>query len=229
MLKAVLFDFDGVLLDSESLHYDAICEMLEKRGASLPVEKFVTYCGTREDFMWPDMFAWAGLPLEDSALLGKERWDLYQQRRRNHTPLFPGTGDFLKQCREAGLLLAVASGTDTAILRKDLEHFGYLPYFTALACAGECKRGKPAPDVFLLAAKRLGASPEECLVLEDAKNGMLAAKAAGMSVAGFCGASIPTDMTEAPVFFSDYRKITPQTLMDWHQSQQSQRKEGKQP
>ncbi len=223
-LRAILFDFDGVLLDSESMHYVAIREMLQKRGRDLPVEKFLTYCGTRESFMWPDMFRWAGLDEEPVELLGRERWELYLQKRRERSPLFEGTKELLKSCVEEGLLLAVASGTDTSILEKDLASFGYLPYFRQLVCARECERGKPAPDVFLLAARRLGVSPRECLVIEDSRNGMLAGKAGGMSVVGFSGASIPTDMSEAPVSFQDYRQISPSLLRLWHREQQGEKK-----
>ena len=223
MLKAIIFDFDGVLLDSESLHFQAIREMLQKRGRDLPIEKFLTYCGTKESFMWPDMFTWAGLPLEETDSLSKERWNLYQKLREGGDPLFPGTLSFLAACRKDGLLLAVSSGTDVSILEKDLRAFGYLPYFSALSCVRECAKGKPAPDVFLLSAKKLGVAPKECLVIEDAKSGMLAAKAAGMSLAGFCGASIPTDMSEAPVSFSDYREMNPSILRAWHEEQQAKR------
>ena len=220
MLKAILFDFDGVLLDSESLHFQAIRQMLQKRGKDLPVSKFLTYCGTKESFMWPDMFHWADLPLEDTAMLSKERWELYLKLREGGDPLFPGTKELLCACRQDGLLLAVSSGTDVSILEKDLEAFGYLPFFSALSCVRECEKGKPAPDVFLLSARKLSVDPKDCLVIEDAKSGMLAAKAAGMSLAGFCGASIPTDMSEAPVCFSDYRRVSPRDFRSWHEEQQ---------
>lgn len=78
--------------------------------------------------------------------------------------------------------------------------------------AQHCAHGKPEPDVFLLAAEQLGISPENCLVVEDSKNGMLAAQRAGMKWVGFCGAALPTDMGLAPFTFSDYHAVTPKDL-----------------
>ena len=105
------------------------------------------------------------------------------------------------------------------IVQKNLVLLDIAEFVEATATSEDCSNGKPAPDVFLLAAKKLGVEPENCLVVEDAGNGLLGARRAGMTCAGFEGSELPSDTALAPVTFSDYRKVTVEDLRKWHLEQ----------
>lgn len=216
MLEAIIFDMDGVLIDSESTHYPVLHELLAKYGYVYTQEHFLTYCGVPETDMWPQLLRTAGLNVSPEAM-HQEHWRRYRRYLEIHgLPHFPGTAQLLSALRQSGYRLAVASASPARTIAEYMEQLGYAPYFDCMISAQHCAHGKPEPDVFLLAAEQLGISPENCLVVEDSKNGMLAAQRAGMKWVGFCGAALPTDMSLAPFTFSDYRAVTPKDFERWY-------------
>ena len=127
--------------------------------------------------------------------------------------------DISNQSGKEGIRIAVATGSIIRIVQKNLVLLDIAEFVEATATSEDCSNGKPAPDVFLLAAKKLGVEPENCLVVEDAGNGLLGARRAGMTCAGFEGSELPSDTALAPVTFSDYRKVTVEDLRKWHLEQ----------
>ena len=115
--------------------------------------------------------------------------------------------------------IAVATGSLVRIVNHNLQLMGITDFVEAVATSEDCLNGKPAPDVFLLAAKKLGVEPGNCLVIEDAGNGLMGALRAGMACAGFDGSELPSDLALAPVTFSDYRKVTVENMRDWYLAQ----------
>lgn len=218
-LKAVIFDMDGVLLDSESFHYKAIQALVSSKGGTFSIELLHKYCGVPEREVWPSLIKDTGLTGEDPAALMEEHWKRYRALLAEHGyPEFPGTRDFLIQLREKGLLLAVASASLKNVIKDCLLVLHLEGLFDAEISAQDCNHGKPEPDVFLLASKRLGVEPAECIVIEDSSNGMIAARRAGMKWVGFEGAEIKPDMRYAVYKFSDYRTITAEQLEAWYYS-----------
>ena len=136
---------------------------------------------------------------------------------------FPGLKEFLESLREDGIRLAVATGSLNRIVRNNLKLLGITELIEATATSEDCENGKPEPDVFLHAARLLGVDPGDCLVIEDAGNGLLAARRAGMACAGFDGSELPSDMKLAPVVFSDYRKVSAEDLREWHREQKAEK------
>lgn len=123
----------------------------------------------------------------------------------------------MKALKEQGFQLAVASASAMDIIGDYIEQLGYAQYFDRVVSSQFCAHGKPEPDVFLLAAKELGIAPEDCMVVEDSVNGMLAAQRAGMKWIGFNGSKIPADVSRAPYTFSDYRSISPEQFVQWYE------------
>jgi len=218
MLQAILFDMDGVLLDSESRHYQIVGGMLAEYGYTLTRANYLQYCGIPSHEMWPRVLRTAEIRANPEAML-REHWRRYRaDLAANGLPVFPGAGDFLRKLKQQGYRLAVASGSAPATIVETVEQLGYTEYFDQIVSAQNCAHAKPEPDVFLMAAERLGVGPADCMVVEDSVNGMTAARRAGMKWAGFCGAALPPDMHLAPFSFSDYRTMTPQILNDWYDS-----------
>lgn len=185
MLKAVIFDMDGVLVDSEPLHKRASDETLARYGAALPPDYGRNFIGSTILHMFQVMAADLGL-----TATAEELTEVYGEileelvRREGYEPI-PGTKQFIEDLRRNGCLLAVASSSTPREIEENTEACGIRALFDELVSGTLYPHPKPAPDVFLGAAGRLGVEPCECLVVEDAMNGVAAAKAAGMACIGF--------------------------------------------
>ena len=240
MLQAVIFDMDGTLLDSEIIHYIVIRDILKREvGIDMPMQDYMKYCGIPDEKMWPmileetdstfvdalaerwgiEELAEEGVSTMSAELerLHWEEYDLYIEK--NGVKPFPGVRELVVALRKEGIRIAVATGSIIRIVQKNLVLLDIAEFVEATATSEDCSNGKPAPDVFLLAAKKLGVEPENCLVVEDAGNGLLGARRAGMTCAGFEGSELPSDTALAPVTFSDYRKVTVEDLRKWHLEQ----------
>lgn len=180
--KAVLFDFDGVLVDTEHAIYQAWRRLFVSHGHDLPLALYTRCIGTDfetwspkrhlEDLTGKD-FDWHGL---DAARQEEIMRDLSTEGA------MPGAADLLAALAEAGIPRAVVSSSSHHWVDGWLEKIGLAPWFATTVCRGDAPRIKPAPDLFLEGARRLGQAPEDCLVIEDSLNGLIAAKAAGMDV-----------------------------------------------
>ncbi len=152
-----------------------------------------------------------------SAELERLHWAEYDEYiERNGVKAFPGVRELMEELRDENIRIAVATGSLVRIVRKNLKLLNIEEFVEEIATSEDCENGKPAPDVFLLAAKKLGVDPSECLVVEDAGNGLQGAISAGMACAGFDGSELPSDMSLAPVVFSDYRLVKPKDMREWH-------------
>ena len=318
MLRAVIFDMDGTLLDSEVIHYIVINDILKRElGWEQTPEEYLKYCGIPDQKMWPMMMdemdsgnvmslarKWGmasdevlpsaedsgakpqgnigeesrrhGLSGQDSsgegcseqdgsgqgcfeqgsseqdrsgksssgqsssrseqgssgrevpeqvksalsAELERLHWaeyDLYIEK--NGVKAFPGVRELMGALRTENIRIAVATGSLVRIVRENLKLLGIEEFVEEIATSEDCDNGKPAPDVFLLAAKKLGIAPADCLVVEDAGNGLQGALSAGMACAGFDGSELPSELSLAPIVFSDYRKVKPADMREWHRQQ----------
>jgi HAD superfamily hydrolase (TIGR01509 family) len=176
-IDAAIFDMDGVLLDSEPLHEDVTRSLLAECGVT--TVSGVTYVGmtTRESFtLICREFALPHDPAELDARYTARVIPLLRERAR---PL-PGVPDVLRALKARGLRLAVGSSSRLEVIEATLDGLGVRALFDVVVSAADMPRGKPAPDVFLEAAKRLGIAPEACVVIEDSERGVQAAHAAGM-------------------------------------------------
>ncbi|GAA2505536.1 HAD family phosphatase [Streptomyces gobitricini] len=177
---AVIFDLDGTLVDSEPNYYEAGRRLLAHHGVTdFGWERHTDFIGigTRETLEILKEEYGLDAPIEE-LLAGKNRH--YLELARAATEVFPEMRAFVELLHASGVPMAVASGSSRAAIEAVLGGTGLDAYLTTLVSAEEVERGKPAPDVFLEAARRLGVEPEHCVVLEDAPPGAAAAEAAGM-------------------------------------------------
>ncbi len=180
-IEAVIFDMDGVLLDSEPLHLDAINTVLATEGHHLSREQNEFYLGTTLLYTWTDMHARFGLRRELAHYLGVYDAEVL---RRLSEPLQPNPGVraliLLLQAR--GIRLAVASSSQRTWIDATLASLGVADALKVVVSGDSVTHGKPAPDIFLRAAEMLSVEPSRCLVIEDSPFGVLAAPRAGMRV-----------------------------------------------
>lgn len=179
-MRAVIFDMDGVLTDSEPLICAAAMEMFRERGVVVWPEDFHPFVGTGENRYLGGVAEKYGVALDIGEAKART-YELYLAMVPEQLEAFPGAVELVRECRAAGLACAVASSADRIKIDANLNKIG-LPaaMWQAIVTAEDVERRKPDPALFLLAAQRLGVQPADCTVVEDAVNGIAAAKAAGM-------------------------------------------------
>lgn len=185
MVKAFIFDMDGVLCDSEALMATAACRMFKERyGVTVTAHDFEPFVGTGEDRYLGGVAAKVGVSLTMPADK-EEAYRLYGEIARDEIKAIKGVIEFLKLSQAKGIRLAVATSADPIKMEINLAAIGANEFlFSAQVTGDQIEHKKPAPDIFLRAAQLLGFTPDECIVFEDAVNGVQAAKAAGMRCVG---------------------------------------------
>lgn len=181
-LAAVLFDLDGVLIDSHHQHEVAWQIWAEELGKTLPDGFFKRSFGMRNESIIPDLLGWASEPGEVARLAFRKEEIFREQLGRVGLEPLPGVKVLLDALRAAGIPCAVASSTPRENLAAVMAMTGLGPYFQAMVSGSDVIRGKPDPEVFLAAAAALGVAPENCVVIEDAHVGIDAGLAAGCRV-----------------------------------------------
>ena len=177
--QGVIFDMDGVLVDSEPFICQAACQMFQELGQRVQPEDFTPFIGTGENRYLGGVAEKYSLAF-DIDQIKKRTYDIYLEIIRGALQPLPGVNSFIEHCEALGKRLAVASSADRRKVVGNLREIGLSPErFTAVIVGEDVERKKPAPDIFLLAAERLQLAPENCLVVEDAVSGVAAAKAAG--------------------------------------------------
>jgi HAD superfamily hydrolase (TIGR01509 family) len=179
-IRGVIFDMDGVLLDSEPLHHSAVNELLRADGSQpLSFEDYVPYMGTIDDYTWADLARRFGLPRQAEDYV--ERYNgVVLELYRSRAEIAPGALGLLEELSRRGLRLAVASSSRRQWVEVCLETLGIRDFFNIVISGEMVKHSKPNPEIFLLAARSLGLAPEECIAFEDSPNGVAAAVAAGI-------------------------------------------------
>ncbi|MGI8551179.1 MAG: HAD family hydrolase [Dehalococcoidia bacterium] len=179
-IQACVFDMDGVLLDSEPLHHQAVNEILVEEGrAGIPFVDYAPYMGTTLEYTWLDLIKRYELP--QPLAYYRDRYDavILDHYRRSST-IAIGVNWFIGELRARDLRLAVASSSRTEWVESCLCALGLREYFEVVVTGDMVLRSKPDPEIYLIAAARLQTSPNCCMAIEDAPKGIAAAKAAGM-------------------------------------------------
>ena len=184
-IKAVIFDMDGVISDTQIIHSQTESELLKSYGIEMhPDEITRKYAGVSNKEMFPEIFDNAHKEMPPLELLVEKKWRIIEDLVRGNVKEINGTREFIDSCRAHGIPLAVGSASRLIFIELVLQELGLWQKFDAITSAEEVKKGKPAPDLFLLAAARLSIAPENCVVIEDGISGMIAAKRAGMQCIG---------------------------------------------
>jgi HAD superfamily hydrolase (TIGR01509 family) len=185
---AILFDMDGVLMDSEPLHQRATQFVLGDRSRSFTDRDNLAFVGATDPEMFRVLRILFDIDTPTAELVNRKREHLIHLVRTEGRPLL-GVPDVLLRLRETGLRLGLVSASARPVIDAVLHAVELHGAFDTVVSGDEVARGKPAPDGYLMAARRLATDPERCLVVEDSRNGVLAGKAAGMIVAAVPGST----------------------------------------
>ena len=198
--QAVIFDLDGVLVDSEPLHHCAANAVLAEDGhRPLSVAEYARYLGMTDQDMWRDLRTRRDLGQPHEHYL--RRFDSHVLAEyRQHATAAPGAVDLLDWLTACGLPLAVASSSRVQWVETCLDAIGVRRYFDRIVAGDMVTRGKPDPEIFLVAAHQLRAQPARCVVFEDSPAGVTAASRAGMYTIAVCTAYTPPGLAHGAHF-----------------------------
>ena len=190
MIQTVIFDMDGVIIDSEPVYFKIDKEMFEELNIAVSFEEHSTYVGTSSQNMWDAIIKKHGIPGDPGKLMRKE-YNLYMDYLVNANDLQPidGVMELINGLHENNFKLILASSSRMEIIDIILKKFKLSDLFIAKVSGSELAHSKPHPEIFLRSAQLAGSETKECIVIEDSKNGVAAAKAAGMKCIGFLNPS----------------------------------------
>jgi putative hydrolase of the HAD superfamily len=196
-IKAVVFDFDGTLMDTETCAYDAFCGIYEEHGQRLALDAWAVGIGTHGAFdPYTELERLTGKPLDHEAI--KDRYEEAHEANIAKIGLFPGVLERLEEARRLGLSIGLASSSDRAWIERHLEQQGIRQYFEIIRSSDDVERVKPDPTLYKLAIEALGVEANEAIAIEDSVNGLHAAKAAGLfGIAVPNRVTVGMDFTEA--------------------------------
>lgn len=210
-LELIIFDMDGVLIDSEKFYMKSEQQIVESYGKEIEIDYFRRFCGTSQDHIWSNIKKDFDLPdsLEDLKIKAKKQ--LLYLFDTEKVELIPGITEVLPKLKAAGYKLAVASSTEKEIIKEHLTGLNLIQYFDFIKSGEEVPRSKPAPDVFLRTASDLNVPFSQSLVIEDSTNGIQAAKSAEMVCIAYNNPIYPpVNQAKADVIIEDMTKLTPE-------------------
>lgn len=204
--SAVIFDMDGVIVDSEPRHERAFLEVVQQIGyGDRHGLVFSDYVGRSDQELWVD-FVTRNQPQQSLAeLLAMKRQRVIEILRRDQ-PLFQGLPELVEKL-SGRYRLALASGSERPIVEEVLNLGGLRRFFAVTISGSDIRRGKPAPDIFLRAARLLDVSPSACCAIEDSKPGVAAGLAAGMQVIAITNTHPARDLSHATRVVKTYAEI----------------------
>lgn len=207
--EAVIFDMDGVLVNSEPLHIEVEQDNFRKLGLNIPQDEHKNYQGTATNHMWETIKKKHGLKqsVQELVQLTNSLVIPYFSSLSTIDPM-PGVEMLIRKLHEAKVPLALASSSFPEVIEIILQKTGLKSYFRVVVDSQMAGASKPNPDIFLLAANKLSVSPSKCAVIEDSANGIKAAKSAGMYCIAYAGpGSELQDQSQADVIISDFRVL----------------------
>ena len=209
----VIFDIDGVLLNSYRLHYQCWRAIAERHGITLSEKDFDSLFGRRGSEIVREI--WGGdLPPEQVISLHKRKQALYRENLQRDFPLMEGAVQLIDALAAKGFVLGVGSSAPPENVEMSLRGLGRTNSFAAVVTGSDVTRGKPDPEVFLLAAQRMEIEPSDCAVIEDAPAGIAAALAGGMTAIALAGTAPPASLTTAHLVVTSLRQLSPKGISE---------------
>lgn len=184
-MKAVIFDMDGVIIDSEPIHLEVDIQTFKDLGCDISSEELEKYVGATNEYMFADIKKKYNINKSIEEIINnKVEMTKNKVIQMDLNPI-DGIRELLNDLKNENIPTAIASSSPRDFIDVVISKFKLRDYFTYIISGEEVENGKPAPDIYLEAAKKLRLSPDDCIVIEDSRNGVIAAKTAGMKCIGF--------------------------------------------
>lgn len=185
MIKAFIFDMDGVIIDSEPLHFESDRMVMRDFGIELTDEELNRYVGVDNPQIWSELKEKYKISTSIEDLLKRQHANKLKLLRTRRLQTIKGINELILDLKSKGIAIALASSSSMDFIRLVLRKLGITECFDVIVSGEQVVKSKPAPDIFLKTAELLNISPSDCVVLEDSKHGVTAAKNAGMKCIGF--------------------------------------------
>jgi HAD superfamily hydrolase (TIGR01509 family) len=208
--KCIIFDMDGVLIDSEPLHFDFESKLFKSLGITVSREQHETFVGTSSKTMWTIISQTHNLPfsLKELIFKGQLEFPVYLENR-DPIKLIPGIEKLLVKLKNAGFSIALASSSPQKFISYILDKCNISEYFQIKVSGDDVTNGKPNPEIFLKTAELIGFQPKDCLVIEDSANGVHAAVKAGMKCIGYSNpGSGNQNLQKADLIIKSFSQLT---------------------
>ncbi|MBZ2174433.1 HAD family phosphatase [Schnuerera sp. xch1] len=206
-MKAIIFDMDGVIVNSEPLHFELERELLKELGGNISKEEHDKFVGTTDYNMWTAFRKQFNLKpsVERMIEMKKERFI----KSIHRIELIDNFKEFMLTIYNGGYPMAIASSNNKKAVNEIVKKFDLDRYMKFVISGEEVNKGKPNPEIFLTAANKMNVDPSECLVIEDADNGVKAAKAAGMKCIGLdLGNSGNQNLSRADLVVKNFNELS---------------------
>ncbi len=206
--RAVIFDMDGVLIDSEPLHIELETKMITELNIPLNKEMYSRFAGTTSLSMWKILVEEFNLDKNPKMLsLESDKRFIEALLTTDKVKLFDGVKVVLNKLKELGIPLALASSSSIDVVNAVLRKFELEGVFSAVVTGSDVQNSKPHPEIFLKASQMLNISPSYCVVVEDSPNGIKAAKLARINCIGFASPSNKHVITDATYIMKSFREF----------------------
>ncbi len=181
-LEAILFDFDGTLINSETLHFNALTDLLKPYGIYYPWDVYAErMAGKPSIYSLEDIIKEHNLDISLQELLKEKQQLSYKNLRTSKTEFMPGALATLNYLKEKNITMALVTGSDRKMVEIVFEKTNLAPYFKTTVTASDVAQTKPHPESYIQCLKRLNLKPDNCIVIEDTLSGLTAAKDAGLT------------------------------------------------
>ncbi len=210
MKKCVIFDMDGVIIDSEPIHMKCEKKIFELLGITVSIKEHNKLVGSTDETMWAHIEKSHELPITVSEIINLKK-TLYMDYLKQEVYIRPVqyVSELIFNLHRNNFLLVLASSSSHVQINYILNSFGLKSYFHAIISGEDVKNGKPHPDIFLKASESVGVSPENCVVIEDSYNGVTAAKNANMKCIGYLNPNSGNqDLSKADLTVSSFNEVS---------------------
>lgn len=211
--KGIIFDMDGTITKSQSLHYKSYAKVFKDNGINYTIEEDQTmYAGKGAERTFRETFLSRGVILTEPEIknLALKKRELYMKLiKKSKIEIIPGIKEFVESSLKKGKKIIIATGSNHIAVNYLLVKSNLKKYFPQVLASSDVKNPKPAPDIFLLAAKKIGLKTTDCVVIEDASMGIKAAKSAGMYCIGIATTLTPDQLKKAgaDMVINDYNDL----------------------
>ncbi len=212
-MKAVLFDMDGVIIDSEPIHFEVDILTMRELGVNISKDELNKYVGTTNEYMLNDLKNKYKIKKSFEEILEYKMELTIKKIKEAKINAILGIPELLISLKSKNIKTAIGSSSPKELINIVIEKFKLEKYFDCIVSGDEVKEGKPKPDIYLEASKRIGVAPEECIVIEDSRNGVLAAKNAGMKCIGFKNINSGNqDLSKADIIVDSIKNINIESI-----------------
>ncbi|MFW5991980.1 MAG: HAD family hydrolase [Halanaerobiaceae bacterium] len=215
ILRAVIFDMDGVIIDSEPIHYQVNKDMYRELGIEVTDKEYESFIGSSNRDVWEKLKKKHKLEEVVADLIEDQENRNIHYLKNNDVKPIEGVVPLLDSLKEEKVTIGLASSSTLSYIKAVLEKFSIIAYFDEMVSGANMERGKPYPDIFIEITRRMNINKEEAVVIEDSENGVLAAKRAGLRCIGLINPSSGNqDLSEADLTVDSLKKVNIKMLTD---------------